>query len=300
MLATFRTLGALALGSAMLIAVSQALAAGAPAPAPDSAGLARTVLVDNNKVLITLSDFKAGYDRTQPTTRQADQMVVYLDNGAEAPQPSSAASPKVASGTACASSSMDCGPIDADSNAAGKQTAIARGSVVWHPKGSSAAPLHVTKGYRALVIELKHGTMTAPDPAAAKLPREPVVGGGAPTKILIDNDMIRANLVSFPTGFIRAGGYRRRLDTVIAYVDDAELKDVGPSQKQFDVVQQLDAHPDAIAQCPPIKDCDSVAPTGKWAKGPTVRGTVAWHQQDGYVERIQIGKAYRALYIELK
>lgn len=290
-LRTFKV-GAPVLGSLLLLSGWQAAQA---ADAAASGVPERTTLIDNNKVHITLYTFKTGYERAQPVSRQADQMIVYLDDGAVQPL----GQDRSASGGDCSKASSDCGPI-APNGKPEAGNAITRGSVAWHPKGSQAPAVRVTKGYRALVIDLKHGTMTGPDPAAADLPREPKVGGGAPVKVLIDNDMIRANMVSFPSGFIRAGGYRRRLDTIIAYVDDAELKDVGPSQQKYDVVQQLSAHPDAIAECPPIKDCDSVAPDGKWAKGPTVRGTVAWHQQDGYVERIQIGKNYRALYIELK
>ena len=298
---TSRTAARLFIVAALFISQAGAVLAAGDTPKVDAP--APQVLIDNNKVLVSLVTLKRGDERLQKTTHQADELIVYLDDGAyerlakDATGLGNSAAPPAA---ACTAGTADCGPIRPDGTPAKNEGEITRGSVEWHPKGSESEPLRVTKGFREVIIEMKHGTMTGPDPAAAKLPREPVVGGGAPMRALIDNAMVRTNLVSFPSDFIRAGGYRRRLDTVMVYVDDAELKDVGPSQKDYAVVQSFEHHPDAQADCPPIKDCDSVAPDGKWANGPIRSGTVAWHQQDGYVERVQIGKAYRVFYIELK
>ena len=124
--------------------------------------------------------------------------------------------------------------------------------------------------------------------------------GGAPARVLIDNALVRATLISFPQGFIRAGGFKRRYDTVIAYIDDGVLEDVGPPQTQYAVVKAQN-HADGPAVCDRIRDCDSVGPDGRWANGTvTLRGTVAWHPKDGYVENMRIGRNYRAVYIELK
>jgi len=74
----------------------------------------------------------------------------------------------------------------------------------------------------------------------------------------------------------------------------------GPAQRQYSVIRSLN-HPDAIAVCDHIKDCDSVGPDGTWVNGATlVTGTVAWHPKDGFVNKLRIAHAYRALYIELK
>jgi len=175
----------------------------------------------------------------------------------------------------------------------------ARGSVEWLPRAADGA-MRVTTAHRELYIELKHGTMSAADPEAMKLPPEPAAGGGAPTQVLLDNDQVRATLIAYPQDFIRPGGFRRRFDTLIVYIDDAQLELPGPAQRQYSVIRSLN-HPDAIAVCDPIKDCDSVGPDGKWVNGSTlVTGTVAWHPKDGFVNKLRIAHAYRALYIELK
>src|SRR5262245_30105811 len=50
------------------------------------------------------------------------------------------------------------------------------------------------------------------------------LGGGAPTRVLLDNETMRVTLVSFPAGFKREGGLRRRMEQIIVYVDDGEFK----------------------------------------------------------------------------
>lgn len=255
-----------------------------------------TVLIDNDKVRVNLLSFPQGYERSQHFARRSDQLIVYLDDTA----PRSSSSEQPGAPVRCGPTIQDCGPVTPDGTAPAHGIEP-RGSVSWRPKGSDAAPFSVAKGYRALYIELKHGTMTSPDAAAAQLPYEQVTGGGAPARALIDNEQVRVNLISFPKDFIRPGNLRRRYDTVIVYVDDGKLADVGPPPAKYAVVQAFSHHPNARAVCDPIKDCDSVAPDGKWAHGsPTLRGTVAWHPKDGYVENLRIGQAYRAMYIELK
>lgn len=255
-----------------------------------------TVLIDNNKVRVNLLTFPQGYERSQHFTRRSDQLIVYLDDTT----PRSNATEPPGQAVSCGPITQDCGPVT-PAGTAPANGLEPRGSVSWRPKGSDAAPFRVAKGYRALYIELKHGTMSSPDPAAAQLPYEQVTGGGAPARALIDNERLRAVLIPFPKDFIRPGSLRRHYDTVIVYIDDGKLADVGPPAGKYAVVQAFSHHPNARAVCDPIKDCDSVAPDGKWAHGSlTLRGTVAWHPKDGYVENLRIGLAYRALYLELK
>jgi len=264
-----------------------------------------TVLIDNDKVRVNLLTFPTGYERSAHFKRRSDQLIVYLDEGQleRLPDPTGPASP----GGAPPAQTAPCDPVH---QACGSSTPDGsapsdglepRGSLNWRLKGAYAPPIRVVKGYRALYIELKPGTLSSPDPAAAQLPYEQVTGGGAPARTLIDNERLRAVLISFPKDFIRPGNLRRRYDTVIVYIDDGKLADVGPPPAQYAVVQAFSHHPNARAVCDPIKDCDSVGPDGNWAGGPvTLRGTVAWHPKDGYVENLRIGQAYRALYLELK
>jgi hypothetical protein len=299
---------ALAALAAIAIAGSQSTrAASASMDELEGGKVPLTVLIDNDKVRVNLLTFPAGYRRAAHFPRRSDQLLVYLDDGqlSSLADPSAAAGP--APGAEPAGRAVHCGPITQDCGPVSPQGLAPadglepRGSVSWRPAGADASPIRVVKGYRALYIELKHGSMTSPDPAAAQLPYEQVTGGGAPARTLIDNERLRAVLISFPKDFIRPGNLRRRYDTVIVYVDDGKLADVGPPPAQYAVVKAFSHHPDERAVCDPIKDCDSVAPDGKWAHGPvTLRGTVAWHPKDGYVENLRIGQAYRALYIELK
>ncbi len=233
------------------------------------------VLIDNDKVRVNLVEFPRGYVRPGHFHRRTDQILVFLDDGG-------------------------CSAAAQQGEHFAAATVRARGSAYWLPDRADAAPLRTTEAFRALYIELKHGTMSAPDPAAVRLPPEPAAGGGAPTRVLIDNEQVRATLISFPEGFIRPGGFKRRLDTLIVYIDDAKLELPGPAQRQYAVIRSLN-HSSAIAVCDPIKDCDSVAPDGHWATGGTlVRGTVAWHPQGGFVNKLRIAHGYRAIYLELK
>jgi hypothetical protein len=286
-----------ALASAAIVGAQSTRAPSASIDELDGGKVPLTVLIDNDKVRVNLLTFPAGYERAQHFTRRSDQLVVYLDDAV--PRADMGEQPGQA--VRCGPINQACGPVTPDGTAPAANGLEPRGSVSWRPKGSDAAPFRVEKGYRALYVELKQGTMSSPDAAAAQLPYEQATGGGAPARALIDNERLRAVLISFPRDFIRPGNLRRHYDTVIVYVDDGKLADVGPPPAKYAVVKAFSHHPDAPAVCDPIKDCDSVAPDGKWSHGPvTLRGTVAWHPKDGYVENLRIGQAYRALYIELK
>ena len=288
---------ATALAGTVIVAAPSTHAASASIDELQGGKVPRIVLIDNDKVRVNLLTFPAGYERPEHFTRRSDQLIVYLDDAVpRAPMGEQPGQP-----VHCGPITQDCGPVTPDGTAPVANGLEPRGSVSWRPKGDDAAPFRVAKGYRALYIELKQGTQTSPDPAAAQLPYEQATGGGAPARTLIDNERLRAVLISFPKDFIRPGNLRRHYDTVIVYIDDGKLADVGPPPAQYAVVQAFSHHPNARAVCDPIKDCDSVAPDGKWAGGPvTLRGTVAWHPKDGYVENLRIGQAYRALYLELK
>ena len=262
------TAGALALSTAL-----QAADTTLP-PADESSSAPVRTLIDNDKVHVSLVELPVGHLRRAHGARRADQMLVYLDEAVLGPD-------RAAAGIS-------------------EQTSHPAGSIEWQPREADDAPLRVLKAHRAIYVELKHGTLSAPDPEAVKLPPEPVVGGGAPIRLLFENDQVRATLISFPQDFIRPGGFKRRLDTLIVYITDARLELPGPAQSQYSVIRSLN-HPDAVAVCDRIKDCDSVGPDGKWVNGATlVTGTVAWHPKDGFVNKLRIAHAYQALYIELK
>jgi len=296
---------ATALASTVIVGAQSSRAASASMDELDGGKVPLTVLIDNDKVRVNLLTFPSGYQRTGHFERRSDQLIVYLDDAQlqRLPDPTAPANQGNEHGgqaAQCDPVHQGCGSVTPDGSAPADGMEP-RGSLNWRAKGAYAPPIRVVRGYRALYIELKHGTMTAPDPAAAQLPYEQVTGGGAPARVLIDNDQVRAVLISFSKDFIRPGNSRRHYDTVIVYIDDGKLADVGPPPAKYAVVKAFSHHPDARAVCDPIKDCDSVAPDGKWARGPvTLRGTVAWHPKDGYVENLRIGQAYRALYVELK
>ena len=254
--------GPIVLALSTLAASITLSAAGLSSPHADepSASPSSRTLIDNNKVHAVLVTLSAGSLRPARLNHGGDQIRVYLDDDAS----------------------------------------HARGSVEWLPREAEGASMRVTQAHRELYIELKHGAMSAADPEALKLPPEPAAGGGAPSQVLLDNDQVRATLIAYPQDFIRPGGFRRRLDTLIVYIDDARLELPGPAQRQYSVIRSLN-HPDAVAVCDPIRDCDSVGPDGKWVNGSTlVTGAVAWHPKDGFVNKLRIAHAYRALYIELK
>ena len=115
------------------------------------------------------------------------------------------------------------------------------------------------------------------------------VGGGAPTRVLLNNDSMRVTLVSYPSGFKREGGLRRRMEQLIVYVDDGDFK----------VVPRPGAKPNPNAgQRGPES---SITLEGELAKnGFHPKGTTAWHPKDSLTPSLVTTRAYRALYIETK
>ncbi len=129
--------------------------------------------------------------------------------------------------------------------------------------------------------------------AAAGQPRvEEELGGGAPTKVLEDNGSMRVTLISYPAGFRREGGLRRRMEQLIVYVDDGD----------FQVIHSSDAKTRSPAAAPGQRGPESsITPDGGLTKnGFHPQGTVAWHPKDSLTPTIVTRRAYRALFIELK
>jgi len=113
---------------------------------------------------------------------------------------------------------------------------------------------------------------SAAAPAAADIKYEEQVGGGAPFKVLLDNDTVRATLISMPKGHMRQGGVKRKLDQLLVYIDDAKYSHLATPGTQFD------------------KESQSVAPAGK----------ITWHDKDTTIGTIRIDEPYRVMYVEIK
>lgn len=276
------------------------LAAGESAAPLGDGGAPTKVLIDNDKVRVNLITFPTNHVRDGNFVRRTDQVLIYLDEGDfvtlnEAGQVQPPTGPSKAGRPAECTEikiGLDCGPIGPD----GKHTDLhPSGAISWRPKGNPGGKLKITKGYRALYVELKHGTATAADPAAAKLPVEDKIGGGAPARVIIDNEVIRATIVSYPKDFKREGGRRRALDQLVVYLDDGEFQ-FAQSSSGAQPTMAFGA-----ASCDKIKDCGPVGPDGQFKSGNLhPSGTVAWHPKDTRTETIRTGKAYRAVYLELK
>jgi len=99
-----------------------------------------------------------------------------------------------------------------------------------------------------------------------------VGGHGAPQKILIDNDVVRVNLVAFKKDFKRSGGMKRRYDQLLVYVDQGAYT-------------LLTANGKAIENPPSHK----VAP-----------GSSVFHRRESVLNDTRIDQDYRVLFIEMK
>src|SRR4051812_4701189 len=101
-------------------------------------------------------------------------------------------------------------------------------------------------------------------------------GGGAPEKVLIDNDLVRVNLVSFPAGFDRPGKVMRRYTQVAVYIDQADFTITwnGPTGE--------------------------AVPADKQKPTRTPQGGASFHAKNSLVSDTHVGAAYRAIFIEMK
>ncbi len=109
-------------------------------------------------------------------------------------------------------------------------------------------------------------------PVAADVKYEEQIGGGAPVKVLVDNDVLRATLITMPKGQIRQGGVKRKLDQILVYIDDAKYSHLPTPGTQFD------------------KESQSVVEAGK----------ITWHDKDSTVGTIRVDEPYRVMYVEIK
>jgi hypothetical protein len=103
-------------------------------------------------------------------------------------------------------------------------------------------------------------------------PQDAEGGGGAYQKTLIDNDKVKVNLVAYRKGFVRAGGMKRRYDTLLVYVD--------PGRYSITKVG---------ANTPVTQPPHKLAP-----------GSVVFHRKDSIVSEIHVNEDYRVLYVEMK
>jgi hypothetical protein len=127
----------------------------------------------------------------------------------------------------------------------------------------------------ALVAGVSVGAVTTQVIAAAAtadIPYEGQVGGGAPFKIVEDNDVLRATLISMPKGQMRQGGVKRKTDQILIYIDDAKYSHLATPGTQFD------------------RESQTVVQKGK----------VTWHDKDTVVGTLRVDEPYRVMYVELK
>ncbi len=104
---------------------------------------------------------------------------------------------------------------------------------------------------------------------------EQIGGGGAPQKVLIDNEDVRVHLVAFPQGFDRTGGMKRRAPQLLVYIDPGD----------YTILRS-----GATGQVPKTKTPPK----------PLEAGTVVFHEKDSMVSWIHINTAYRILFLEFK
>jgi hypothetical protein len=99
-------------------------------------------------------------------------------------------------------------------------------------------------------------------------------GLGAPQRTLIDNDAMMVNLVAFKKGFIRPGGYKRKYNTVLIYVD----------QGRFTITRS------GGASAPnPNPTSQNLAP-----------GSSVFHWKESIVSESRIDEDYRVLFVMTK
>ena len=108
--------------------------------------------------------------------------------------------------------------------------------------------------------------------AAADVKYEEQIGGGAPVKVLQDNDVLRATLITFPKGQIRDGGVKRKLDQVLIYIDDAKFTHLPMAGTPFD------------------KESQTVMKAGQ----------ITYHDKDTVVGKLRVDEPYRVMYVEIK
>ena len=103
-------------------------------------------------------------------------------------------------------------------------------------------------------------------------PESAVGGDGAPEKTLIDNDVLRVNLVAFKKGFKRPGGMKRKNDQLLVYIDQGAYSLLTNAGK----------------------------PNAKPISHRPAPGSAIFHRRDSIISDTRIDDDYRVLFIEFK
>jgi hypothetical protein len=103
-------------------------------------------------------------------------------------------------------------------------------------------------------------------------------GCGAPEKVIVDNEVVRVNLVSFPKDFVRCGGVKRRNHQLLVYLDPGD----------FTLTR-------SGATGEPMK-----AEANGRQRQPLPPGSAVFHARDSVVSESHINNAYRILFVEMK
>ena len=99
-----------------------------------------------------------------------------------------------------------------------------------------------------------------------------VGGHGAPQKTLLDNEVVRVNLVAFQKGFKRSGGMKRRYDQLLVYVDQGGYTLTTSNGK----------------------------PMAKPASHKVAPGSSIFHRRESVINDSVIDQDYRVLFIAMK
>ena len=136
--------------------------------------------------------------------------------------------------------------------------------------------------------------------AAQDVPVEKDLGGGAPTRVLLDNAKMTVTLITFPKDFVRKGDMKRRADQLIVYVDDGDFKFLPRPGATPNASANAPPRPTGPVVCDPVKDCGPIALDGNPSSGIHHPGTIAYHPVGSMTNSLVANSTYRALYIELK
>jgi hypothetical protein len=102
-------------------------------------------------------------------------------------------------------------------------------------------------------------------------------GCGAPEKVIVDNEVVRVNLVSFPKGFDRCGQVKRRNHQLLVYLDPGDFT----ITRSGSTGQPTKADPAR-------------------QRKPLPPGSAVFHARDSVVSDTHINNAYRILFVEMK
>jgi hypothetical protein len=104
-------------------------------------------------------------------------------------------------------------------------------------------------------------------------PEDKEGGGGAYQKTLVDNDKIKVIIAAYKKGFMRPGGFKRRYNTLLVYIDPGRY-----------TITKTGAGT-AVASPKPAK----LAP-----------GSSVFHRKNSIVSELIVDEDYRVVYVEMK